>query len=332
MARISVIVPIYNAEPYLAACLRSVLAQTFTDFELLLMDDGSLDGSREICEAFERQDKRIRLICLPHGGVSAARNRGIEEASGEFIAFVDADDWVHPQYLETLLRGMSDPLCGISCCGYRDFSDERELDTPVALPEKGRVIERQEAFALLDLNPLPISLYLVIPCAKLYRREVLAGIRFPEGVRHEDEWIAHLAVAQCQRLIFLDATLYGYRRHAGSYMGIAEYWLPHHLVLLDALSARTDYYAEHAQACVSGAMKHLLRDCAGFYTANRETDDFPAVKERVMAVYAGQYRKQYPLMRTGERLKGRLFLRHPDVYVRLLARWYELQRRLRIRE
>ena len=115
--RISVIVPVYRAQEYLADCVNSLLAQTFPDFELLLVDDGSPDECPRLCEAFAQKDSRIRVIHQENQGVSAARNTGIEAARGAFLAFVDADDWVEPAFLQRLYACIGDAqiaLCGVA--------------------------------------------------------------------------------------------------------------------------------------------------------------------------------------------------------------------------
>ena len=101
---ISVIVPVYNVEQYLPRCIDSILAQTFTDFELLLIDDGSKDKSGAICDAYARKDPRIRVFHKPNGGVSSARNMGLDNAKGEWIAFVDSDDWVNEDFLANFVE------------------------------------------------------------------------------------------------------------------------------------------------------------------------------------------------------------------------------------
>ena len=107
---ISVIVPIYNVEPYLRRCVDSLLGQTYADFEVILVDDGSPDNCGAICDMYEARDDRVRVIHKPNGGLSDARNAGLEIARGEYIAFVDSDDWVTPDYLERMLEAMQHPL------------------------------------------------------------------------------------------------------------------------------------------------------------------------------------------------------------------------------
>ena len=134
---ISVIIPVYNAEEYLKQCVESVLSQSYIDIELLLVDDGSRDSSGEICEAFMRRDDRVHVIHKENGGVSEARNTGLAAAVGEYVSFVDADDWVEPTYLDGLVRGMTPD--GFSVTGVvRD-------DEPAIKGSKVKYLSRKEA-------------------------------------------------------------------------------------------------------------------------------------------------------------------------------------------
>ena len=128
MAQISVIVPVYKVEPYLRRCVDSILAQTFTDFELILVDDGSPDNCGAICEEYEKKDSRVHVIHQENEGLSAARNAGIEwvfaNSNSEWLNFVDSDDWVHPQMLERLYHAVLEHNVKVSICGYEETDGE----------------------------------------------------------------------------------------------------------------------------------------------------------------------------------------------------------------
>ncbi len=116
--KISIVVPIYNAEKYLDRCIQSILNQSYKDLEIILIDDGSTDSSNKICNNYQKRDNRIKFISQKNEGVSAARNRGISEATGEFIGFVDSDDYIQPNMYETLYGLINKYNCDISICGY----------------------------------------------------------------------------------------------------------------------------------------------------------------------------------------------------------------------
>ena len=159
MPVISVICPVYNAEKYLARAVKSVLAQSFEDFELILVDDGSTDNSGELCDAFAAEDKRVRVIHQANGGVSRARNAGIDSARGEYIAFIDSDDYVFPYWLSDLYEAIAAEGADISraghyCVGERQFANSApkspdDLRGCISTPFKAGVLSGEEFFHLL---------------------------------------------------------------------------------------------------------------------------------------------------------------------------------------
>ena len=189
---ISVIIPVYNAERYLCGCLDSVLRSEYHDFELILVNDGSTDGSLSICEEYAARDSRVRLISQENRGASAARNRGIDACRGDWVVFVDADDMISPNFLGLVVR---DEYQGQDLLLFDFARSEADLAETVPTPETlwfGRA-RRQELFRSLLLRTQLMeggNLNFVSPCGKAYRRELLeaASIRFsPELSFGEDK-------------------------------------------------------------------------------------------------------------------------------------------------
>ena len=180
---ISVIIPVYNKEEYLRQCVDSVLAQSCRDLEILLVDDGSTDESLSICRAYEKEDSRVRVIEKENGGASSARNLGIEEAKGEYIGFVDADDWIEPGMYETLQAFLSDneeyPFAQLMS---RNFAPDGKL---VLAPKKDdgstEILREEEYFRQLIMHEGDSSF-----CTKLFRSGFIKNFRFAEGRRNED--------------------------------------------------------------------------------------------------------------------------------------------------
>ena len=171
--RVSIIVPVYNTAQYLSACLDSILAQTFDDFELLLVDDGSTDDSPAICDGYKAKDDRVRVFHRRNGGVSAARNLGVEQAKGDWICYVDSDDEVKPDYLKVMVEA----ICSERCLVMGNLSDDRMSGN---LREDITLHGQEMVRYLLETG----ALFLSGPVAKLFRRELLIenAIRFPEGI------------------------------------------------------------------------------------------------------------------------------------------------------
>ena len=221
MAEISIIVPVYNVEKYLENCIESILNQTFKDFELILVDDGSTDNSGKICDIYEKKDYRIKVIHKNNGGLSSARNIGLDIASGKYIGFVDGDDNIHPKMYEILYNLIKKYKSDISCCNYKKiydvFKDEYEN---VSLLE---VIEMSNIEAIKNLYDKEIGVKLVIACNKLYRKNLFDNIRYKVGRVHEDEFMAHRILYNSKKITYVDNELYYYLQREGSIMSKKSY-------------------------------------------------------------------------------------------------------------
>ena len=192
-SEISVIVPVYNAEKYLPSCVDSILGQTFSDFELFLVDDGSTDSSGEVCDRYSERDLRIRVIHQQNAGVSKARNCGLDAARGEYIVFVDADDRVRPNYLSDLIiasrRLGIDQQRTLVLSDYQPFSDDgiegRSFPEPFSMDFKMKQGMTAEHF-----RELIFQFRLFPPYCKLYRRDIIEmnHIRFREGMRTAEDF------------------------------------------------------------------------------------------------------------------------------------------------
>ena len=168
--KVSIIIPVYNTEQYLSRCIDSILGQSFTDFELLLIDDGSTDGSAKICDAYAEKDSRIRVLHKENGGVSSARNLGLNEAKGEWVCFVDSDDELLPNGLQAMADGISDEVSMVMA-GYHEYEDDRLTVDTSAMEVKGEVIDRNEA--LVMMYPSEDKVYMGYSVAKLFNRELI---------------------------------------------------------------------------------------------------------------------------------------------------------------
>ena len=209
MANISVIVPVYKVEEFLSRCVDSILCQSYTDFELILVDDGSPDSCGQLCDDYARQDSRIHVIHQENGGLSAARNSGIDwvfaNSTSRWLAFVDSDDWVHPDFLKVLYETAEQTLCKISVCDFFRTSGE-------SLPEQPYNSAMRIAagdFYCGDYHDgaTPAA------CNKLYHISLFKHLRFPIGKLHEDEFTVYLALYEVGYIGVTDARLYAYYRN-----------------------------------------------------------------------------------------------------------------------
>ncbi len=218
MAEISVIVPVYNVEPYLENCIESIVNQTFRDFELLLIDDGSDDKSRFICDTYAAKDERIVVFHQEHGGVSAGRNKGIRESRSEYIAFVDADDYVDSKYLETLYRTMkkyrADLVLSDAVDVWQEPRPKQGQKSDDFRSKRAEIVSRAEAYRRMFLCiHTSVTLW-----ANLYHRRVFQDIRFPEGEIHEETKVLNRLIENCERIVCIPYKGYYWRIRKGSLM------------------------------------------------------------------------------------------------------------------
>ncbi len=215
MPKISVIVPIYNCEKYVSRCIESIMNQTFHDLEIILIDDGSNDKSVEICKNLEKKDSRIKLICVENGGVSRARNIGLDFAHGDFISFVDSDDYLIPEMYERMYKNLIDNKADVSICGIMDYFTKR--DGSIEKVRQSCI----EGFFILDgekamEESLKSRLFSVNPVNKLFKRKLFDSIRYPEGKISEDAFLIPSVLLNADVVIYDSFPMYHYIRRENS--------------------------------------------------------------------------------------------------------------------
>lgn len=211
MDKITVVVPIYRVEQYLERCIDSILGQSYENLEIILVDDGSPDGCPEICDAYALRDKRIIVIHKENGGLSDARNVAIEIASGEYITFIDSDDYVRSDMLETLYVSLNENHCDIATCDFNSFYDDAEIKYAGSDNVK-KVYTGEDALEImLYQKDLTNSAW-----GKLYRRDLFANIRYPKGRICEDLATTYKLFSNSARIVVNSARLYYYMQREDS--------------------------------------------------------------------------------------------------------------------
>ena len=210
---ISVIVPVYNVEEYLEECLESIKRQTYTDIEVILVNDGSIDRSKEICERYCEKDSRFKLVSQENKGQSVARNLGMAESKGEFISFVDSDDVLKEDMLEQLMKQMTSEDIDIVECWYTNEKQELELSTPKNVKIIFQGNSKEALISLCRDNIVRLN-----PVAKLYRREVIINFPFSEGVIYEDVFAGIGILKHIRKMVKINYIGYYYRVRQGSTM------------------------------------------------------------------------------------------------------------------
>ncbi len=331
MPKVSVIVPVYKVEPFLHCCVDSVLSQTFSDFELILVDDGSPDSCGAICDEYAAQDSRVRVVHKQNGGVSEARNTGLNLAVGEYISFLDSDDYMQPELLQTAVETMD---TGLDLVVFR-YCRFCEGEMPQAVPfEKYGLIQLTEEAERADFIVKDLLTYQVgwEVWNRVFRRDLIQayGLRFPDqGMAFtgfaEDLYFNLCYCAHVRKLIVLDKCLYNYRIHSGSVMHQNE--KKRNLNRFNELSKAVLQYYQQFDDC-----QMLVQDFHTIHymiTASRVMQDY-----RNTGLSACEYRR---IMR-GEMADLPFFeeqvskqLRTPEELKPMLCRWDMLEQLVFIR-
>lgn len=285
MELISVIVPIYKVEKYLDKCVQSIVSQTYSNLEIILVDDGSPDRCGEMCEAWAKKDTRIKVIHKENGGLSDARNAGLEIAKGDYIAFVDSDDWVHPSFIQLLYQGIKETGAGLAACGVMEFQEGTSVSASETIDVKP---ERHTPEQVLNWEDQG-SRYRMVAWNKLYRREILGADRFPVGRLHEDEFFTYRMIDRCEYLALVDVPMYYYLQRSGSIMTTFS---ARHLDVLDAYLERLELYQKKYPSLCLPLKAAFCMSCYRFYceALAKGGPDQKRVLKRIKA-----FRKQLPL-------------------------------------
>lgn len=238
MAEICIIIPVYNAEPYIHRCLNSILRQTFQDYQVLLVNDGSTDESLEICSEYSKRDSRFITIDKKNGGAASARNAGLDwyyaNSESPWFCFIDIDDFVHERYLEVLLDAERQNGTAISMCSYVE-THENELTGDLPAYDSVR-IETERIWCERQIN-------CTSPWAKLFRKDSFLGIHYPEGIIHEDEFTLYKVLFQQKEIAFADVPLYGYFQTEQSVM--RGEWTPRHMTEPKGILCQMQFFREN---------------------------------------------------------------------------------------
>lgn len=238
MPKISVIVPVYKVEPYIRRCVDSILVQSYTDIELVLVDDGSPDNCGSICDDYAEKDSRIHVIHQKNRGLSAARNAGLDwtyaNSDCEWITFVDSDDWIHPNFLELLYQNACFHNCLLSAGVFFITSGE-------PLPEQSENAHKRMTADDYYCTE-KYGGHQVTACGKLYHSSLFRNLRFPVGKLHEDEFTTYRVVYAAANVAVTNAPIYAYYKNQAGIMGST--WSPRRLDALEALQEQIAYAKE----------------------------------------------------------------------------------------
>lgn len=319
---LSVIVPVYNVEKYLIRCVRSIQAQTYPNLEIILVDDGSPDRSGVMCDELAADDNRIRVIHKRNGGLSSARNAGLDSMRGEYVAFVDSDDWIEPDMYECLYHTMVQEGAQIACCGIALCDDEKVLSYMNPNLSDSETMSREEALRSLTYNNRITNSV----NDKLYFHDIFKELRFKEGVVYEDAQIQPYCLDMAERVTYTAQPFYHYYQ-AGTSILRSNFsakrldmirWSEERIVLYqEKYPDLLDYaYAAHAVLCT-----HIV------YQA-RKAEEFREESKRLIKCLRRRLnRKTFSLLRMQDKVRcGTLYINY-WLFIAVLNLFYRIKRK-----
>ena len=209
---VSIIIPVYNVQDYLARCVDSVLTQTYTDLEIILVDDGSIDISGDICDEYALHDARVRVIHKENGGLSDARNAGLDVARGNYVAFIDADDYVHPSFVELLLKTINETGAQIAVSTWQELKDGDKPRKVRTKRPRCTILTQEEAISsVFYQKKLNHS-----ACSRIFETQLFNNLRFPEGMLYEDLAIIYPLLCKVEKVALINTPMYYYMHRQGS--------------------------------------------------------------------------------------------------------------------
>lgn len=309
---ISVIIPVYNVEKYLEKCLISVLSQTYQNLEIILIDDGSTDGSGKICDEYSKKDKRIIVIHKENGGLSEARNYGINKVNGKYIVFVDSDDYVSKLYIEKLYETVKKYCVKIVQCNIAMVDENgKEMNKMGYLQEEVKTSTEM----IKDLCT-EHKIENTATWNKIYAVELFEKIRYPVGKIHEDEFITYKILYSVDKIAIIHQELYFYRQRDGS-ITKRKYSLKR-LDSLQAMEERLKFFEERDEKKLYEiSMEGMLRGISFAYTAIKKEKIAPKeLQNDLVKEYRKYFRKfcGFKNVRLRMKIKRMMFFIFPNIF------------------
>lgn len=274
---ISIIIPVYNTEKYLDVCVQSILCQEYKKIEVIIINDGSNDMSPNICDKWALSDNRVKVFHQNNRGLSASRNLGMKLATGEYISFVDSDDWMHESMLKKLLEQIRLENSQIACCDAIAFYDDVDYNSQIRKPKEIRVFDREGALRELVND----SLIKAPVWNRLYQAKLIKDILFPVNKLHEDEFWSYQVISKADKISYISDPLYYYRQRPGSI--IHSKFSLRNLDAIEAKELRLNYLARYHPSLVNAAVEDLMIYC--IYAGQRVLRDIDDYNEREIAIH-----------------------------------------------
>lgn len=308
--KISVIIPVYNAVSFLDRCIQSVKEQVYQNLEIILVDDGSTDGSAALCDMLAQQDSRIRVIHKSNGGAGSAKNAGFRSASGEFIALVDSDDWIDPEMYMTLMLLMDKEEAQIAVCGIQKVTEGGHISYYYDDLNERKTFSREEALNELPRNEMITNSM----CNKLFRAEIIDGLQMDENLAYDDNPFVPQCIAKADKIVYTAEPFYCYYERSGSVSR-----RPFSIKEFDRVKAdriRLDFYHERFPQCEPAAAISYIGTCLkvfyqskGNKAVKKEREQLEAELKETIKLYS-----ELPFTKK-QKIKAKLFQISPTLYI-----------------
>lgn len=313
MAKLAVIVPVYNVEAYLKKCIESIIGQSFKDFRLILINDGSTDDSGDICDFYEKQDPRITVIHQANQGLSMARNKGIEESTEDYISFIDSDDAIHKDMLKILYNNLIENQGDVSICGYKPVYEGQVLEDQAQVNNVSLLNNIAAVNRIVEEN----DTMMIIAWGKIYKTSLFKNIRYPKGKYHEDEFVTYRVLYDAKRVVVTDAKLYYYTQRKESITG--DRYSLKRLEKLEGLEEAIYFFKKRNETDLGrkAEIRYLLNIQIAYYRVKYEMSHQPIVLEKLKREYDQGYKeliedkKNIPII---AKVKLLMFYRLPEIY------------------
>ena len=309
---ISIIVPIYNVEKYLKQCIESIISQTYRNIEIILVDDGSPDNCGKICDEYSQKDKRIIVIHKENGGLSDARNKGIDIAKGDYLTFIDSDDFVNIDYIEKLYNSIKLNNTKLAQCGISKVNENNEIIEKLNYDENYIKTSHEILNELYGKHLIEN----VVVWNKMYAKELFRNIRFPVGKIHEDEFTTYKIFYSVDRISLLSDCLYNYRQTNESIIG--KKFNKKRLDLLEALEERIEFFKNNKeQELYIKTLKYYLENLRVYYVkVKKYIKDSLDIQKTIKVNYKKTYKKyaKQKDISIKNKLKSLLFFVSPSAF------------------
>ncbi|MFI3227805.1 MAG: glycosyltransferase family 2 protein [Clostridia bacterium] len=312
---ISVIVPVYKVEQYLEKCINSIINQTYINLEILLIDDGSPDKSPKICDEYASKDNRIKVIHKKNGGLSDARNKGLDIARGSYIVFVDSDDFIHHKMIQVLYDSIQKDKSDIAICGIT-YVNETYIEDGMSFDFcENKIVNKSDFWInFYDEN----TMAKVVAWNKLYKKEIFRNLRYDFGKMHEDEFILHKIIEESNQISFVSGKFYYYLQRSNSIMG--QKFSIRRLDSIEGLLARVNYlidnnYIKTAKIAYFSTLYVLMQGKMKLDLKNKlNKDQWKVYAQLCKCLYHRKLKKHFALT---DKFKYYLVMNNPKMFFKL---------------